>query len=92
MQTWRKYVERYSVLCVSDGTYGLKLKSGVAEDAIRTILNRSEILEKVDNQYYRVKFKGIEIVIFKPTGTVILVALAEKYERLEEFLDELFKP
>jgi len=87
---WKNYIENYTVICVTDGTYGARLKEGTFDEALQKILSKSQVLEESPGEYYKVRFNDIDIVIFNPTRTLIFISLGEKYDRIEDFLKELF--
>jgi len=89
-RNWEKYVDTYSLICSSDGTYGVKLNKDSMKEALRKIFSKSEVLESDVGGYYRLRYDDIEIALFVPTRTMILIALESKYSDVEEFLEKLF--
>ncbi|RLE73681.1 MAG: hypothetical protein DRJ44_02130 [Thermoprotei archaeon] len=84
-----KYVRTVKMTCASTRSYTIELRRETIDEAIKKVLEKSEVLVNIEGVLIRAKFKD-SIIMLTPQGRIAIIK-GPKEEELKNFLEELFR-
>jgi ribonuclease HIII len=87
MSVWKDYVSNIEETCGEERYYIIMLRHEKREEAIKKILEKSQILSSHSGLVFEILFQNVPMRLYK-TGKVLLKKLKSK-EEVEKILDQL---